>query len=117
MQQWFGGPRGLPEDIDGTTLDQKNAELRDRIANLTVQLEATDRSRDERAELALRVFELSQHLADKWLTSDYAEKRQLLELVFLNLKLDAVSLVAEMRKPFDMLFEGLLVSSSRGDKI
>ena len=42
--------------------------------------------------------------------------RQLLEIVCLNLKLDGVSLCYEMRKPFDVLAKGLLVSSSRVDK-
>ena len=45
------------------------------------------------------------------------KKRQILELVCLNFRLEDVSLVAEMNKPFDMLAEGLFVSSSRGDKI
>ena len=79
-----------------------------------MQLEAADRSRDERADMALCVFELSQNLA-KWLTADHAEKRTLLDFLFLNLKLDGASLVPEMRKPFDMLAEGLKISSSRGD--
>src|SRR5688500_4928143 len=35
----------------------------------------------------------------------------------MNLTLVHVSLVAEMRKPFDVLVKGLLVPSSRGDKI
>jgi hypothetical protein len=40
----------------------------------------------------------------------------LLEIVFLNCTLDGVTLCPEMRKPFDVLAEGLRVSSSRGDK-
>jgi hypothetical protein len=42
-------------------------------------------------------------------------KRQLLEIVCLNFCLDGASLVVEMRKPFDVLAEGLLVLFSRGD--
>lgn len=53
----------------------------------------------------------------KWLTADYAVKRRLLEIVFLDFVLDDVTLVPETRKPFDMLAEGLLVSSSRADRI
>ena len=51
------------------------------------------------------------------LSADFSAKRQLLEIVFLNFKLDGVSLCYEMNKPFDMLVKGLLVSSNRGDKI
>jgi len=39
------------------------------------------------------------------------------EMVGLNSKLDGASLVFEMRKPFDLLGEGLLLKNSRGDRI
>jgi hypothetical protein len=41
----------------------------------------------------------------------------MLEIVCLNFVLDDTNLVYEMRKPFDVLAEGLLVSSSREDRI
>ena len=69
------------------------------------------------ADLAVKVFELSQTLRQKWLTADYATKRRILEIVFLNCRLDDVTLVPTIRKPFDVLAEGLLVQSSRGDRI
>jgi hypothetical protein len=47
-------------------------------------------------------------------SADFGAKRQILETVFLNLRLDDVSLCYEMGKPFDALAKGLLVSSSRG---
>lgn len=65
--------------------------------------------------MAVKVFELSQALTSKWLAADIAEKRLLLEIICLNWTLDGVTLVPQMRKPFDLLVEGLLVSSSRGD--
>ena len=76
-------------------------------------MDAVGRSQDELAELALKVFELSQTLTEKWLTADYATKRRILEIVCLNFSLVGVTLVPTIRKPFDMLAEGLLVSSSR----
>jgi hypothetical protein len=51
------------------------------------------------------------------LSVSYVEKRRMMELVLLNLKLDSATLVLEINKPFDNLFEGLSVSSRRGDKI
>jgi site-specific DNA recombinase len=56
-------------------------------------------------------------LEQQWPISKHAQKREILKLVCLNFRLDGVSLVAEMNKPFDMLVEGLLIPSSRGDKI
>jgi site-specific DNA recombinase len=107
----------LSEDIDQETFARKHTEMRDRLASIKLQLDAVDRSHDETAELAARVFELSQTLRQQWLTADYPEKRRLLEIVFLNSRLDGVTLVPTMRKPFDVLAEGLLSKNSRGDWI
>ena len=107
----------LLDEINADTFATKSTELRDRIADVTLRVEATNRGRSEHAELAIKVFELSQALQEKWLTADYAAKRQMLEIVFLNFRLDDVSLCYEMTKPFDALAKGLLVSSDRGDRI
>ena len=104
----------IAEEIDQDTFARKQKELRDRLASITLQLEVVDRSRSELADLAVKVFELSQTLSEKWLTADYATKRRILEIVCLNCRLDGVSLSPQMRKPFDVLAEGLLVPSSRG---
>mgnify|MGYP007059450172 FL=1 len=107
----------LSEDIDQETFARKHTELRDRLASIKLQLDVLDRSHDETAELASKVFELSQTLRNQWLTADYATKRRLLEIVFLNSVLDDVTLVPTMRKPFDVLAEGLVSEKSRGDRI
>ena len=51
------------------------------MARLTLEMEATDRGSSEQADLAIKVFELSQTLVQKWLTADFSAKRQLLEIV------------------------------------
>jgi site-specific DNA recombinase len=107
----------LSEDIDNETFARKHTELRDRLASIKLQLDAVDRSHDETAELAAKVFELSQALRNQWLTADYPEKRRLLEIVFLNCTLDGVTLVPTIRKPFDVLAEGLVSEKSRGERI
>lgn len=104
-------------ELEDATMSEKATELRDREANFKLQLDACDLGRHENAEIAIKAFELSQNLRAKWLTADYAEKRRVLEIVFLNFVLDDVTLVPETRKPFDMLAEGPLVLSSRGEKI
>jgi hypothetical protein len=78
--------------------------------------EAADRGSDEHADLARKAFELSQSLAERWVNADYSAKRQILEIMCLNFWLNGVSLVVEWRKPFDVLVEGLSVSSSRSDR-
>jgi len=81
-----------------------------------LKLAACDIGRHENNEIAIKAFELPQSLRAKRRTADYAAKRRLLEIVFLNFVLDDVTLVSETRKPFDLLVEGPLVSSSRGDR-
>lgn len=105
----------LLEEIDGSTYSRKNTELRDRTAQLSLQIEACDRA--EYGDLAAKVFELSQRLTEKWRNADVRAKRRLLEIVCLNFWLVDVTLVAEMKKPFDVLAEGLILKSSRGDRI
>ena len=104
-------------EIDADIFSRKQVELRDKEAMLKLRLEALDRSHHEQADLAAKVFELSQTLTDKWLTADYAAKRRILEIVCLNFCLDDATLVPEIRKPFDVLVEGHFVQSSRGDWI
>ncbi len=103
--------------VDQDSFARKQTELRDRLANIKLQLDVVDRSHDETAELACKVFELSQTLRQQWLSADYAAKRRILEIVFLNCRLDGVTLVPTIRKPFDMLAEGLVSKNSRGDRI
>lgn len=107
----------LNNEINSDTYAAKATELRDREARFKLQLAACDLGRHENGEIAIKAFELSQNLRAKWLTADYAEKRRVLEIVFLNFVLDDVNLVPETRKPFDMLAEGPLVLSSRGERI
>ena len=107
----------LLEEIDATTFAAKRTEMRDREAELKLQVEITDRSHHEMTDLASRVFELSQSLTDKWLIAEYAEKRRILEIVCLNLQLNDVTLCVEIRKPFDVLAKGLVSENSRGERI
>lgn len=66
----------LKQEIDATTFGSKSTELRDRLASIKLQLDDIDRSHDETAELASKMFELSQPLRVKWLTADYDIKRR-----------------------------------------
>jgi hypothetical protein len=89
--------------------------LRSAETRLQTKLEGFGRQQSERADLAVKVIELSQSLTSKWLAADIAEKRLLLEIICLNWTLDGVNLVRQIRKPFDVLAEGLILKNSRGD--
>lgn len=107
----------LLAEIEGDTFTEKSTEIRDRIAALKLLVDAADRQLDEKSDLAIKAFELSQRLEEKWLTADGAAKRRILEILCLNLRLRDVSLKFEMRKPLDLLAEGLILKNNRGDRI
>jgi site-specific DNA recombinase len=60
----------IMEEITADTYAAKDTELRDRLACLELQLQAQGRGRNEHGDLAIKVFELSQSLKDKWLTAE-----------------------------------------------
>ena len=107
----------LLKEIEAETYAKKASELRDREADLWLQVQACSRQGDEESEIVVKAFELSQNLTEKWVTADFVAKRRILEIVCLNWRLDDVTLIPTMRKPFDVLAEGLLSQQSRGDKI
>lgn len=47
---------------------------------------------------------------------DVAKKRRIPEFICMSRQIDDVTLVYQIKKPFDVLTEGLLVSLSRGDR-
>ena len=107
----------LLEEIEQDTFARKATELRDREAKLKIQIDATDLGRHENADIAVKAFELSQDLRSKWVTADFAAKRRILEICCLNLRLNDVTLYPTMRKPFDVLTEGLISAESRSGRI
>ena len=107
----------LLDEIDEQTFAGKSTELRDRVAKLDLQLDASDRGRAEKGEVAMRLFELSQTLREKWLTVDSCANRRSIEIACLNFLLKPVRLVSTSRKPFDVLVEGLESVKIRGDRI
>jgi site-specific DNA recombinase len=106
----------LENEIDEKTFARKGTELRDRLARIKLQLDVLDRTHDENAELASKVFELSQSLRQQWVAADSTQKRRILEIIQLNCVLRDVTLYPEMRKPFDIFIKGLSVSESGGNR-
>ena len=54
---------------------------------------------------------------DRQDASDVAGKRQMLEILCLNYRLDGATLCPVWRKPFDVLAEGLVLQGGRRDGI
>lgn len=92
-------------------------ELRTERLRLNEELSVAERHGDEKTDLAIRTFELARCLEKRWISADRPEKRNLLNIICSNLRWDGISLVLEMRKPFDLLVERPLVSFGRTDRI
>jgi site-specific DNA recombinase len=107
----------MMDEITAETFAAKSTELRDRKATLTLKVEAVDRQHDEVADIAVKAFELSQSLTEKWVAADFGAKRRILEILWLNCNLEGATLCPTMRKPFDVLAKGLLIQPSRGERI
>lgn len=105
------------EEIDAETFASKSRELRDREAELKLEIDVADRGRHEIIDIAVKAFELSQSLRQRWVTADYAAKRRILEIVCLNCELVDASLYVTMRKPFDTLQVIENIEESRADWI
>ena len=66
--------------------------------------------------LEVKAFEFSQTLREQWLMADYATKRRILEIVLSNCSLDGVTICPTIRKPFDVLAEGLVSKQKGGNR-
>lgn len=102
----------LLEEIDANTYAVKAQELRDEESELRLRMERCSRDRTEIIDVAVKAFELSQSLREKWVTADYVAKRRILEITCLNCKLVDVTLCVTMKKPFDLLAKGLISKES-----
>ena len=93
----------LVDEVGANTYQKKSRELQAQRDALLPNIQACDTTQDEQTDLAVKTFELSQALRERWLTADVGAKRQILEIIGSNLQLDHGTLVVELRKPFDLL--------------
>ncbi len=64
----------------------------------------------------MAIFDWTRVAAEIWRGSNNRVRREILDVVCLNRTLSDVNLDATMRKPFDVLAEGLEIENSRGDR-
>lgn len=104
--------------IDETTFQNKTTKLTTETKNLTMTLEMTNQERkNDQPKNLLSLFGWSQNIKNYWKGSNYAQKRQLLEIVSLNRLASDVSLFIKKSKPFDILAKSPVLEKSRRDRI
>ena len=104
----------LNEEIDSETYASEDRQMRDQLAELRLRLEAEHTASADDGTMAVKCFELSQALTERWLTADVRAKRQILEIVGSNYRMEGTTLVVTKRKPFDLLAEGLISQNGGG---
>ena len=101
----------LQQEVSQAAYRRKESQLLEREHELEQLLHHEAKAQTEGGDAAIRVLELSQALTQKWVAADDATKRNLLDLLCLNLTLEGKTLVPELRRPFNLLAEGLLVGA------
>ena len=99
-------------EITADEYARKRQELYERQSAIALQLQVSDRDGREIADLAVKAFELSQSLTERWIRSKYNAKRTILGIMLKTVRLNSGNLEFTPRKPFDLLRDVKLVPLS-----
>lgn len=103
----------IPEE----TYKLKCVELKDVRLNLEAECANVGQFNPTNNLTPTAVFDFCQGLRDLWHGSNFAEKRELLDIVSSNHALTSQTLYLTKRKPFDLLAEGPLFVRGRAERI
>jgi len=104
----------MENEIGADEYAAKRAELRERQSAIRLQLEVSDLDAEQIADRALAAFELSQSLVQRWVKADYTAKRTILEIMVKSALLNSENIEISLKKPFDVLSNGLSKTLSGG---
>ena len=106
------------EYLDGKIDQEQHQRLKEEWTqereDVKARLAEHERAADTYTELGVQVVELCQALPERWLASELAVKRELLDILLLNCTFDGATLAPTYRKPFDLLAEGLVCATGGG---
>ena len=107
----------LTGTIEELVYKAKSNELKSEAAKTDESLAQLGDLDPARGQLVVTLFDWSQRAADVWRGSNNAIRRDILDAVCLNRRLNDVTLVLQKRKPFDDFSERPFLKNSRGDWI
>ena len=90
----------------------KRQELYERQSAVALQLQTSDVDSREIADLAIKAFELTQSLKDRWVTADYKAKRAILGIVLKNARLNSQNVEFSLKLPYEKLRDARCVPLS-----
>ncbi len=95
----------LKGSITDSDYDKFYQRLRDELNEVKSRLDRLDKAQDDYYSTAAYTLALCQNAYELFMGSEVEEKRQLINLVLSNLRVDAGNIVYEAQKPFDMLLK------------
>ena len=107
----------LGRTVDEDLYKAKSHALKSEALQTDEALEELGELDPTRGKLAVTLFDWTQNAAEIWRGSNNSIRREILDSVCLNRSLNAVNLVLEKRKPFDILAERPFLKKSRDDRI
>ena len=105
-------------EISTDDFSAKRSELHQRQTEIRRQLEDAQAGTGEIADRAVKVFELSQSLENRWKNGDFHAKRELLDILCENVRLNSEKVEIALRKPFDVIesLSGVSVNGAGGNR-
>jgi hypothetical protein len=92
----------IPEDF----WERKMADFRMEEQQVKMAMQGLNQAQTgDRALDAQRIFELANKAHSLYISQNSTEKAKLLKMIFSNFSVDAVSITATYRKPFDVIFK------------
>lgn len=95
----------LSGKISEEAYDKYYQEFRDKITDVDIRLKALQEAEDNYYTTANYVLDLTNRSYDLFIGSDIEERRQLLNLVLQNLRVDGKKVRLEAKKPFDFIMK------------
>ncbi|MCY3019274.1 MAG: recombinase family protein [Planctomycetota bacterium] len=107
----------LDETIDKDVYETKASEIKIDLARVQAELPSSMTHGGELAKVASTVIDLTQSAGERWRGSNWAARRELLEIFSLNRELDETKLCVTWASPFDAFAEMADLKNGRGDWI
>ena len=97
----------LKGNIDNSQYERYYVELRNQLDDINSRLNRLQNAEDNYYIMAKSILDLVNRAYELFLGSEVEEKRQLINLILQNLKLDGKKLLYDVQKPFDLIVDCL----------
>ncbi len=96
----------LKGEIDDEKYNRFNTSLRNQMHDISARLSRLQEAEDNYYLTARYILELSNRAYDVFKNSEAEQKRQLIKLILLNIRIKGENVLYDAQKPFDLFLEG-----------